>query len=194
MSFVPPPAYARRGEVVVDLTRSNALPPLIPGELRGIVLESEWTMRLTTVLCILYRFQWSLLTRVWLAVSVLATFVLPWPLFVVVRKEVLRGAVVTDDRGFVVSVDEAKFIRARCARQPLRLARSAHAVVARRYIQFSIFVGLAILFWLPYAAYAFIGRKRLANSLASMTQADAGKGARRAKITHAPTHSRGQAR
>lgn len=48
---------------------------------------------------------------------------------------------------------------------------------AHRLIQFGVFAGIAFLCWAPWLAFAFVGRKRLDNTLKSMTAADAGKGA-----------------
>ncbi|KEI40912.1 uncharacterized protein L969DRAFT_93431 [Mixia osmundae IAM 14324] len=163
----PPPYFARSGELSIQISRQHGVPGL-PVELKGgLIDEHEWHSRMSGLLGIFRRYDWSIGERVWLGIILVMTLIVPWPLMGLARRSILAEDI---ERNRGLPLDQRSF-------DPEHFAK-AQAVGSL------IFLGLFIVGWVPYGLFKLRFRRRLNRYFVTINNAEAAKGHGRSTYWH----------
>jgi len=157
--------------IIITIQKKFDAPPL-PYELQGHVAAETWDFRIRQIHVLCNQFSKPLLERTWLAISILATFVLPISLYDVIFNAVtpkpLRDALDRQTLGnappsnrFDGNVDDA----------------IGKYLMETRGIIFGMLIGIFVVFWLPLISWKGIGAMRANDMTRRWEEEDRSRGA-----------------
>lgn len=118
------------GKITLIVSKSHEMPPL-PYELSGLLAHDVWDQRTSTIKMMCARYSKPLLERIWFITAMIASLILPFPLY-----RLVFNAVFDPERR------DQSFYQARAA-------------------GFGMFIAVMVFLWAPLASWKYLGIGRM---------------------------------